>query len=144
SVATTRRDAGVTTCGRHGLWAVADVRLDDRAALVAQLRARGVLNASSASDVEVVIAAYRTWGLRCPEHLTGDFAFALWDERQRRLLCARDPLGIRAFHFAWSGRRFVFGSEAVQVLAGPSVSRELCEIALADHLANSCRDEERT
>ncbi|MFZ2102304.1 MAG: asparagine synthetase B, partial [Oricola sp.] len=49
----------------------------------------------SHSDTETILAAYDRYGDGCLDHLRGMFAFALWDERKQRLLCARDRFGIK-------------------------------------------------
>jgi len=68
----------------------------------------------STSDTEVILAAYRRWGVECIDHFRGMFAFALWDGE--RLFCARDRLGIKPFYFATPGSDFVFGSEVKALL----------------------------
>ncbi len=70
----------------------------------------------SHSDTEVILAAYVRWGERCVERFIGMFAFAIWDMRERRLFCARDRLGIKPFHYAWHGGRFLFASEIKALL----------------------------
>src|ERR1051326_1149338 len=57
----------------------------------------------SASDTECILAAYDRYGLDCPDQLRGMFAFAIWDERRRRLFCARDRFGIKPFYYATVG-----------------------------------------
>ncbi|MEX0663502.1 MAG: asparagine synthase (glutamine-hydrolyzing) [Acidimicrobiia bacterium] len=68
----------------------------------------------STSDTEVILAAYRRWGLECIDHFRGMFAFALWDGE--RMFCARDRLGIKPFYFATPGQDFVFASEVKALL----------------------------
>jgi asparagine synthase (glutamine-hydrolysing) len=68
------------------------------------------------SDTEVILQAYRRWGVDCVEHLRGMFAFALWDEREQRLFCARDRFGIKPFYYAVVDDRFVFASEIKALL----------------------------
>ncbi len=65
----------------------------------------------STSDTEVLLAAYREWGDACVTRFNGMFAFALWDSSRRRLLCARDRLGVKPFYYCWDGGRFAFASE---------------------------------
>jgi len=68
------------------------------------------------SDTECILAAYDAHGDRCLDHLRGMFAFAIWDERNRRLFCARDRFGIKPFYYAIVGDLFVFASEAKALL----------------------------
>lgn len=82
-------------------------------------------------DTAYALAAYLRWGAACPEYLLGDFAFAIWDGRQRRLLLARDPLGIRALYYSLWGGRFTFASTLEQLLTDRDLPRELNEEALA-------------
>jgi asparagine synthase (glutamine-hydrolysing) len=65
----------------------------------------------SASDTEVLIAAYSTWGPSCVERLNGMFAFAIWDDNANILTLARDRLGEKPLYFSQSGDTFVFASE---------------------------------
>jgi asparagine synthase (glutamine-hydrolysing) len=66
---------------------------------------------TSSSDTEVILAAYRQWGVDCVKRFNGMFAFALWDARERRLFCARDRFGVKPFYYQWNGRSFAFASE---------------------------------
>jgi len=68
------------------------------------------------SDTEVILAAYRRWGADCVDHLRGMFAFAIWDEQQQRLFCARDRFGIKPFYYAQVGDVFYFASEVKALL----------------------------
>jgi asparagine synthase (glutamine-hydrolysing) len=82
------------------------------AALRADCEADGFrLRFRSHSDTEVILALYRRHGVGCLRFLRGMFAFAIWDERQRRLFFARDRLGKKPFHYAASPEGFAFCSE---------------------------------
>jgi asparagine synthase (glutamine-hydrolysing) len=70
----------------------------------------------SNSDTEAILAAYDRYDTGCLDRLRGMFAFALWDERRRRLFCARDRFGIKPFYYALVGTRFIFASEAKALL----------------------------
>lgn len=117
-----------------GLVLVADARIDNRAELIPLLRAKGELRSESPSDAELILAAYRAWGPRCPLHLVGDFAFAIWSPRPRRLFLARDPMGMRSLHFRTEADRLLFGTEVKQIVAVPGVPDELHLPAVAAHL----------
>src|SRR5262249_45985802 len=70
----------------------------------------------SHTDTETILAAYDRYGLDCLGHLRGMFAFALWDERERRLLLARDRFGIKPLYCALVDGVLYFGSEAKALL----------------------------
>ncbi|HWB74352.1 MAG TPA: asparagine synthase (glutamine-hydrolyzing) [Nannocystaceae bacterium] len=84
----------------------------------------------SDSDTEVVLEAYREWGDGMLVHLNGMFAFGLWDHAQKRMLVARDHVGVKPLYYAASNGRLAFGSEPKALLACPWVSRALDPVAL--------------
>lgn len=88
----------------------------------------------TASDTEVILAAYADWGEACVERFQGMFAFALWDARERRLFLARDPIGVKPLYYAESGGVLYFASEMKALLACPEVNRELDPEGLDDYL----------
>jgi asparagine synthase (glutamine-hydrolysing) len=105
------------------VWVVFNGEIYNFRALRAELQSRGHVFRSS-SDTEAIVHLYEDLGDRCVEHLQGMFAFALWDARARRLLLARDRVGIKPLYFADTGRSLVFGSEIKAVLADPTVHRD--------------------
>lgn len=70
----------------------------------------------TSSDTEVILASYRKWGIECVNYLRGMFAFAIWDEKNKRLLCARDRFGIKPFYYSNINDNFYFSSEAKALL----------------------------
>ncbi len=74
-------------------------------------------------------------GERCVERLQGMFAFALWDGTRRRLLLARDRLGIKPLYYAWTEDELLFASEIKAILAGGSVRPALNESIVPEFLA---------
>lgn len=62
------------------------------------------------SDTETLLEAYRHWGSGCLGRLNGMFAFAVWDNSERRLFVARDRLGVKPLYYSWQDGRFVFAS----------------------------------
>jgi len=77
------------------------------------------------SDTEVIAHGYEQWGAHLVDRFRGMFAFAVWDEKARRLLLARDRLGVKPlFYCELPGRGLVFGSEIKSILQDPDVSRD--------------------
>ena len=78
------------------------------------------------SDTETIIHSYEEWGEKFVHRLRGMFAFALWDEKERRLLLVRDRLGVKPLYYTLlHDGTLVFGSELKAVLVHPRVSRDV-------------------
>lgn len=88
----------------------------------------------SHSDSEVILAAYDRWGKNCLTHLSGMFAFAIWDRREQELFIARDRLGIKPLYFYQHADYLVFASEMRSLLASELVPRKLDQDSLVDYL----------
>jgi asparagine synthase (glutamine-hydrolysing) len=87
-------------------------------------------------DTEVILAAWKRWGVDCLSRLNGMFAFALYDLREKTLLLARDRLGVKPLHMAsLADGSVIFGSELKQLLAHPAMRREVDPLAIEDYLA---------
>ncbi len=125
-------------CGGGELAITADARLDNREELIRVLEIRRP--AAEVTDSELILAAYDRWGAACPQHLLGDFAFAIWDGKRHRLFCARDPFGVRPFYYYAGGTLFAFASEIKALLCLPSVPRKLNEARVADFLTSQFED----
>ena len=67
--------------------------------------------------------AYRNWGADCVQNLRGMFAFALWDEANQRLFCARDRFGIKPFYYTVVGEVLYLASEAKALIALSATDR---------------------
>jgi asparagine synthase (glutamine-hydrolysing) len=118
-----------------GLLAVVmDGRIDNRAELAAALRARGC-RLRAEHDPELVLRAYQCWGENFARELVGDFAIAIWDGKTRRLVCARDPLGVRPLYYHADASMFRFGSEPQAILADSRIPRIPDEGMVAEMLA---------
>ena len=95
-----------------------------------ELRGRGHRFTTS-SDTEVLLHSYLEWGSRCVERLNGIFAFGIWDGSVRRLVLARDPLGVKPLYYAPTANGVVFGSEPKALFANPLVEAAIDEEGLA-------------
>jgi asparagine synthase (glutamine-hydrolysing) len=99
----------------------------------------------SATDTEVVVAAYRQWGRACLDRFNGMFAFAIWDMDTRELFCARDRFAVKPFYYQWTGDSFAFASEPeALVLTQPrrivprlQAIRDLLALDWVDHDAHT-------
>src|SRR5438094_3586213 len=86
------------------------------------------------SDTEVILRAYEADGPACVSRLRGMFAFAILDERTRRLVLARDRVGIKPLVYSWDGRRLLFASEIKAIVEDATVARDLDPDALGEYL----------
>lgn len=80
---------------------------------------------STDSDVEVLVHLYEQYGVELLAKLNGQFSFAIYDRPRRRLLLARDQVGITPLHYAVVDGELIFGSEVKALLAHPRVRREV-------------------
>jgi asparagine synthase (glutamine-hydrolysing) len=98
--------------------------------LRAELQAAGHIF-QSRTDTETLVHAYEEWGEHCLNRLRGMFAFGIWDQRQGRLLLARDRFGIKPLYYAQDSGKFAFASEIGSLFAAlPEFSRQADSAAL--------------
>ena len=116
------------------IWIVFNGEIYNHADLRRELLALGHTFRTDHSDTEVIVHGYEAWGVAVLERLQGMFGIALWDERERRLLIARDRLGKKPLYYARTERRLVFGSELRTVLADDDVDPGLDILALDAYL----------
>ncbi|MEO8074809.1 MAG: asparagine synthase (glutamine-hydrolyzing) [Acidobacteriota bacterium] len=87
------------------------------------------------ADTETIVHAYEQWGDACVNHLRGMFAFAIWDAPRRRLLLARDRLGVKPLYWAMADGRLLFGSEIKAILESGLIRAAANESALPELLS---------
>ena len=104
--------------------------------LRAELEAEGHTFATH-SDSEVVVHGYEQHGEDFVRRMNGIFAFALWDDRRGRLVCARDPLGVKPLYWRSDGSRVAVASEVRALLAAGLAEARIDRVALDHYLA--CR-----
>ena len=86
------------------------------------------------SDTEVIIHAYEEWGASCCTRLRGMFAYALWDEKNRRLVVARDRLGKKPLIYTLTQHGFLFASELRTLLCDEEVARQINLDGIHDYM----------
>jgi asparagine synthase (glutamine-hydrolysing) len=96
------------------------------------------------SDTEVIVHLYEEHGDDCVRHLKGMFAIAVWDERRRRLLLARDRVGIKPLYYAHADGSLVFASEIKALLEDRSLPRRFDPTAIDRFLTYYYLPGERT
>lgn len=129
------------------LWIVADARIDARAELIEELNAKNSASRPitlSTPDAELILLAYDAWGESCVEHLLGDFSFAIWDDRERRVFCARDHFGVKLCYYSKIGSCVIFSNTLNCLLTHPGVSKTLNDLAIADFLLFDVNQEPST
>src|SRR5205823_6897173 len=115
-------------------WIVYNGEICNHADLRPGLEARGH-RYHTRSDTETILHLYEEEQERCVERLRGMFAFALWDRTRKRLLLARDRLGIKPLYYAVTPRELLFASEIKAILAAESIRPALNEAILPEFLA---------
>jgi asparagine synthase (glutamine-hydrolysing) len=77
------------------------------------------------SDTETLLYLLQEWGTTALEGVAGIFALAFWDRKHRRLILARDPLGVKQIYYHDNGKRLLFASEIKALLLSEDISREI-------------------
>lgn len=116
------------------LWVVFNGEIYNFIELKIKLEDRGHIF-HSATDTEVILHAYETWGVDCLARLNGMFAFALWDSKRQQLWLVRDRLGIKPLFYLHRADRLLFASEIKSILCDSSVERQVDLTALHHFLS---------
>ncbi|MGE0710920.1 MAG: asparagine synthase (glutamine-hydrolyzing) [Planctomycetota bacterium] len=125
-----------------GLWVSYNGEIYDHPELRAELEAAGV-SFRTRCDTEVLLRAYERWGDDAFARFNGMFVVALWDERRRRLVLARDRFGIKPLYTYEHEGRLLFASEPKAILAVAPAARAVDEGVLGRFLAAGAQDEGR-
>lgn len=104
------------------LWIVFNGEIYNYRELRSELQQLGCIFKSE-TDTEVILWAYRQWGLKCLNRFNGMWSFAIWDTVKKELFCARDRFGVKPFHYYFDGKTFVFASEIKALMRHPSIKR---------------------
>lgn len=98
-----------------------------------ELRKKGY-SFRTASDTEVILAAYDFYKEQCVQYFDGMFAFAIWDEKEQSLYCARDRFGEKPFYYFFDDEQFIFASEA-KALWAAGLEKKVNQPLLLNYLA---------
>jgi asparagine synthase (glutamine-hydrolysing) len=115
------------------LWIVYNGEIYNFREVRRELEAKGARFVSD-SDTEVVLAAYREWGLDSIARFRGMFAFALWDADQRQLHLVRDRFGVKPLYYSVRGGRLAFASELKALNVAGQTTRGIDAAAVAEFL----------
>ncbi len=113
----------------ESLWIVFNGEIFNHVELRADLEARGH-RFSTHCDTEVILHLYEEYGPECLRQLNGQFAIAIWNERDRSLFLARDRVGVRPLFYTQNCRRLIFASEIKSILTVPGVNAQIDPIAI--------------
>ncbi|HSK43928.1 MAG TPA: asparagine synthase (glutamine-hydrolyzing), partial [Candidatus Binatia bacterium] len=86
-------------------------------------------------DTEVIMHAFLKWGSKCFSHFRGMFGIVIWVQSERRLILARDRMGIKPLYYAEHDGELLFGSELKCIFAHPEVPRNICMAGLNCYLS---------
>jgi len=121
----------------HSIWITLDGGIYNHSDLRKRLEERGH-KFYTTHDAEVVVHLYEEFGDLAAQKVRGEFAFAIWDQRQQKLLLARDRLGIKPLYYAFVNGVCLFSSEIKSILQYEEIVREVNPAALLRYLIFSC------
>ncbi len=111
------------------IWVMLNGEIYNFKELRAELESRGHIFRTE-SDTEVIIHGYKEWGIDVLNHLNGMFGLAIWDVKKRRLVVARDAMGIKLIYYRLTNSQLTFGSEIRSVLAAANSGANVDPAAL--------------
>jgi len=116
----------------HDYVITADARIDNRDELISKLSINPPYN--KLTDSELILRSYIKWKENCPKQLLGDFAFAIWDDKNKELFCARDQFGVKPINYYFDKNIFIFSSEIKALFTEKSIPKLLNEERIADYI----------
>ncbi|KZB51836.1 hypothetical protein TH44_02495 [Thalassospira xiamenensis] len=118
------------------VWITFNGEIYNHGPLREDLKSLGHVFRTDHSDTEVLIHGYEEWGLDgILSRITGDYAFAIWDENRGTLSLARDRIGVKPLYFHAGEDKFVFGSEIKAILANRDVPADVEPVAMYHYLS---------
>lgn len=111
------------------LWVVFNGEIFNYVELREELRRMGA-RFRTRSDTEVILEAYRAWGICCFSRFNGQWGLAIWDVDRRRVVLSRDRVGIRPLYHTRIPGGFLFASEIKALFSHPAVQRKLDPVGI--------------
>lgn len=133
---------GIASCQKTQTRIVAWARIDNRDELLAKLPQD--LHYLCLADEGFILAAYLHWQDSACEHLVGDFAFAIYDNRDHSVYCGRDHTGVKPFYYYFDGKIFAFATSLAVLNQLPDLNLTLSEKWMAAYLLNDSADWQET
>ncbi len=90
------------------------------------------------SDTEVLINAYKKWGIRCIDYFRGMFAFAIWDSVKKKIFLVRDRVGVKPLYYKIDSEKIIFASEIKAILLDQNYEPEIDEESMYHYLSFLC------
>ena len=110
----------------------ANARIDNRQELMHELNISNTL----ITDGQIILYAYQKWGKACVKHLLGDFAFIIWDEKNKKLFCARDHFGIKVLLYSKTEEGILISNEPNAFFESNWIIKQIKEAFLVNQIWN--------
>lgn len=108
---------------KEEVWVVFNGEIYNHAEIRAELIKKGYRFKTSHSDTEMILNAYKEWGIKAIERFTGMFAFAIWDARTDEFYLVRDRIGIKPLYYTQQNGQIYFASEIKAILQDSTITR---------------------
>ena len=115
------------------VWIIFNGEIYNHKEIRPELERDGYKFKTSHSDTEMMIYAYKKWGIECIHKFRGMFAFCLWDKKKDLFYMVRDRIGIKPLYYTQANGRFYFASEIKAIIEDETVKRELNEQGFYDY-----------
>ena len=115
------------------IWAVLDGEIFNAPLIAKELHEKGV-KMETGGQIEILTKGYLIWGEGVLSRIEGSFSFLLYDQKEQKILAARDPFGIKPFYYCHEEGIFAFASELKGLFGLPFVSKKMSKSAVFDYL----------
>lgn len=118
------------------VWLTYNGEVYNHTGLREELLQKGHIFKTHHSDTEVIVHGYEEWGIdKLINTIEGDYGFAIWDEKIKKLFLVRDRIGVKPVYFTIKDGKFIFASEIKAILAHPAIKAEIDPVAMYHYLS---------